>query len=96
MIYRRLISEISVESAKVRLVNKTRGLRVEENFVERDMFIEEILFDREKKVSYKKDSLLSILLLEFNFDVSRSSKFSNKIVHQLRERRKQGNVGWKV
>lgn len=53
MIYRRLISEISVESAKVRLVNKTRGLRVEENFVERDMFIEEILFDREKKVSYK-------------------------------------------
>ena len=43
----------------------------------KETFIEEILFDREKKVSYKKDSLLSILLLEFNFDVSRSSKFSN-------------------
>lgn len=43
----------------------------------KETFIEDILFDREKKVSYKKDSLLSILLLEFNFDVSRSSKFSN-------------------
>lgn len=43
----------------------------------KETFIEEILFDREKKVSYKKDSLLSILLLEFNFDISRFSKFSN-------------------
>lgn len=43
----------------------------------KETFIEEILFDREKKVSYKKDSLLSILLLEFNFDISRFFKFSN-------------------
>lgn len=50
MIYRRLISEISVESAKVRLVNKTRGLRVEENFVERDVHRGDSIRSGEKSV----------------------------------------------